>query len=496
MSTKVSNLSQLFSANQVDASNSTKGNEKKTSVQFSELLNQNTTLPNQTNVGQNSGNKVSAAPKQDYNQFQYKDKAIQQQKTTPIEQKAMSLTEKMGETTEQIKDVLKEELQVSDEQIEDAMATLGMQGIDLLNQNNLAQLVSELTGENITDLICNESFQNIMQSVASIGEDLFLELGITQEDFRDICSLIEQTGGQPQDETVGLNTTEVFDETANQGILADEANPDMAHQQVENDRIQKNVTDSKAQQDVVSPKEVALETKPVVEEVAPEEETKTEEPLVAVEAEENSDTSKGFTQNQQGSQSELTQNMAEILMPQTTATETVVFNQAEFAETYQQVIDIQNVMEQIVESAKVTVGADTAKMEMQLNPENLGKIYMEITSKEGTISAKFVAQNDSVREALQAQMADLKQNLNQAGIKVDAVEVTVSSHEFEKNLDENAKQQEQLGEQQEQKEQSGRRTRRNINLGELDELSGVMSEEESLVAQIMQDNGNSMDLKA
>lgn len=495
MSTKVSNLSQLFSANQVDASNPTKGNEKKTSVQFSELLNQNTTLPNQTNVGQNSGNKVSAAPKQDYNQFQYKDNAIQQQKTTPIEQKAMSLTEKMGETTEQIKDVLKEELQVSDEQIEDAMATLGMQGIDLLNQNNLAQLVSELIGENITDLICNESFQNIMQSVASIGEDLFLELGITQEDFKDICSLIEQTGGQPQDENVGLNTTEVFDETANQGILTDETNPDMAHQQVENDRVQKNVTDSQTQQNVVSPKEVALEAKPVVEEVAPEE-TQTEELLVAVEAEENSDTSKGFTQNQQGSQSELTQNMAEILMPQTTATETVVLNQAEFAETYQQVIDIQNVMEQIVESAKVTVGADTTKMEMQLNPENLGKIYMEITSKEGTISAKFVAQNDSVREALQAQMADLKQNLNQAGIKVDAVEVTVSSHEFEKNLDENAKQQEQLGEQQEQKEQSGRRTRRNINLGELDELSGVMSEEESLVAQIMQDNGNSMDLKA
>ncbi|WP_075679098.1 flagellar hook-length control protein FliK [Roseburia sp. 831b] len=496
MSTKVSKLSQLFSANQVDASNPTKGNEKKTSVQFSELLNRNATLPNQTNVGQNSSNKVSAAPKQDYNQFQYKDNAIQQQKTIPIEQKAVSLTEKMGKTTEQIKDVLKEELQVSDEQIEDAMATLGMQGIDLLNQNNLAQLVSELTGENITDLICNESFQNIMQSVTSIGEDLFLELGITQEDFKDICSLIEQTGGQTQDETVELNTAETFDETANQGVLTDETNPDVAHQQVESDRVQKNVTDSQTQQNVVSPREVALEAKPAVEEVGTEEETQTEEPLVTVEVEENSDTSKSFAQNQQGSQSDLTQNMAEILMPQTTAPETVVLNQAEFADTYQQVIDIQNVMEQIVESARVTIGADTTKMEMQLNPENLGKIYMEITSKEGTISAKFVAQNDSVREALQAQMADLKQNLNQAGIKVDAVEVTVSSHEFEKNLDENAKQQEQLGEQQEQKEQSGRRTRRNINLGELDELSGVMSEEESLVSQIMQDNGNSMDLKA
>ena len=31
----------------------------------------------------------------------------------------------------------------------------------------------------------------------------------------------------------------------------------------------------------------------------------------------------------------------------------------------------------------------------------------------------------------------MRQNSNQAGVKVDAIEVTVASHEFEKNLEQN-----------------------------------------------------------
>ena len=38
-------------------------------------------------------------------------------------------------------------------------------------------------------------------------------------------------------------------------------------------------------------------------------------------------------------------------------------------------------------------------------------------------------------------MAELRESLNQSGVKVDAVEVTVASHEFEKNLEQNNKRQ-------------------------------------------------------
>ena len=131
-------------------------------------------------------------------------------------------------------------------------------------------------------------------------------------------------------------------------------------------------------------------------------------------------------------------------------------------------------------------------MEMQLNPENLGKIYVNISMKEGAIHAQLAASNEAVRAALETQVADLRQNLDQAGVKVDAVEVTVASHEFEKNLEQNQEGAKQQGER--QQEQASRR--RSLNLSSLDELSGLMTEEEVLAAQIMRDNGNSVDMTA
>lgn len=43
-------------------------------------------------------------------------------------------------------------------------------------------------------------------------------------------------------------------------------------------------------------------------------------------------------------------------------------------------------------------------------------------------------------------------------------------------------------------EQNQKKARRSLNLNDLDGLSGLMSEEEELVAKIMRDNGNQVDL--
>jgi flagellar hook-length control protein FliK len=131
-------------------------------------------------------------------------------------------------------------------------------------------------------------------------------------------------------------------------------------------------------------------------------------------------------------------------------------------------------------------------MEMQLNPENLGKVYLQVSAKEGVVNATIAATNEAVRAALETQVADLRQSLDQAGVKVDAIEVTIASHEFERNLEQNQNGERQQGERQ-QGQASGRR---NISLSSMDELAGVMTEEEALVAQIMRDNGNSVDLTA
>ena len=90
-------------------------------------------------------------------------------------------------------------------------------------------------------------------------------------------------------------------------------------------------------------------------------------------------------------------------------------------------------------------------------------------------------------------MAVLKENLNQQGIKVEAVEVSVGTHEFERNLEEGQMQQSN----QQTKEHAASQTRRtNINLNQMDDMDEMLSEAEALVASMMKDAGNSVNFTA
>lgn len=493
MSTKVSEVGQLLGTRALEGSKKEQTQIKSTSVQFSTLLEQSS-----GQATENYGKQLSTGNVQDYAQYQRKETSIKEAKQVTLNEKVTKTEQKLTEYESAVKEVLEDELGVTEKEIERAMENLGFQYADLTNQTNLAQLVSEITGENVTDLLCNESFVNIMQNVSVLTDELLQELGMSLEEFTDICKQILY---QVDNNTQEVETSEI-QETEN--IVA--APVEVEGESPVETQIKENVpavekTDETLQTEEVIVSETTTNNNKVQEVVVEDEQTTVEETKTESTVEQTSvlsekeENAKQSSSNQQQGQSELTQGNFSFTM-QSQHTESAEIPQNTFAQNFQQTVDVQNVMEQIVQSAKLTVTAEHSTMEMQLNPENLGKIFMEISSKEGIISAKLVAQNEVVREALEAQMVELKQNLNQAGIKVDAVEVTVSSHEFERNLEQNGKQEEQFAEQREQQEQSKERSRRNLNLNALDELSGVMSEEESLVAQMMQDNGNTMDLKA
>ena len=155
-------------------------------------------------------------------------------------------------------------------------------------------------------------------------------------------------------------------------------------------------------------------------------------------------------------------------------------------------IDVEDIMRQVSHMTRVMVSQAESSIEMQLNPANLGKVYLQVVSREGVITAQLAAQNEAVKEALENQVAILKENMNQQGIKVEAIEVTIASHEFERNLEQN-----QQGPAEEQQEAEAKKSsRRNINLNNSEELEGMMSEEENLAAKIMSEQGNSVDLTA
>ena len=112
-------------------------------------------------------------------------------------------------------------------------------------------------------------------------------------------------------------------------------------------------------------------------------------------------------------------------------------------------------MNQITEQIRVHVKQDTTEMELQLHPASLGSVKVQLTSAGGVLTAVFTTENEAVKAALESQLIQLKENFSQQGLKVESVEVNVSTQGFERSLDEQEQQQRRFEENRSKKIKSG-----------------------------------------
>ena len=83
-----------------------------------------------------------------------------------------------------------------------------------------------------------------------------------------------------------------------------------------------------------------------------------------------------------------------------------------------------NVPQQIVEQAKLLQRGTDSQMIIKLNPEHLGQLSLKVSvNGNGGVTAAFHTDNAQVRAILETTMTQLKQQLDEQGIKVDNVEV-------------------------------------------------------------------------
>lgn len=367
-----------------------------------------------------------------------------------------------------------EDLGVDEEAVRTAMETLGITALGLMDPQNLAQLTGELTGASTPeDLLLQPQFVDLMQDMQSISGELMDQLDLMPEEMQKLLAQMDTL------ETPQVLEDASFAEGMNQAAEQN-AQPDVM---VNADKVQADeIVDTDAS---IQPGDANV-AEPVAEEAKQ---------------------SGQFSSDNDGSNAEnLAQRENEVhtsdrtdahvteQTPEMVFTTDQILNesmvQAEDASYLP--IDTMDLIEQFAENVKVTVAENASSMEMQLNPENLGKVYLQISSEQGSVRAQIAASNEAVKAALEIQVAELRETLEQSGIKVDSIEVTVASHEFERNLEQGQSREFEEG----QRQQEQQSQRRNINLSSLDELSSLMTEEEALVAQIMKDNGNSVDLTA
>jgi len=354
-----------------------------------------------------------------------------------------------------------DKLGVSEEEVADAMEMLGFGMAAILNTDNLTQLVLTLSGEDSSlALLTNEglygTMQELLQSLGSIQADLAKELGISQEELMQRISenaMQQQMSGMQTDENENLSLLE---------LTEDEEKAKITVSVQQGDDTYTLKTDEKG--NVIQ-----------VEGVTSEEGW----------TKEQSSQEKGKQDNLQES-TETGNPILDNLLQNKVQTAEVSFEQTVFSTTP----DTNEIMDQILDYMKIQLKPGMDQLTMQLHPESLGSLQIQITSKGGEVTAQFKVQDETVKAAIESQVAELKETLKNQGVKVEAVEVTVENHGFESNLwqgqgrDENASY------------QSSRRSQRRINLNDLEGLEELMEEEDKLTAEMMEANGNTVDYTA
>jgi flagellar hook-length control protein FliK len=131
-------------------------------------------------------------------------------------------------------------------------------------------------------------------------------------------------------------------------------------------------------------------------------------------------------------------------------------------------------------------------MEMSLHPASLGNVRIQVAARDGVVTANFLTQNEQVKAVLESQLVELKQSMNEQGIKVEAIEVSVAAHAFEENLSKE-------GDNSSEYEAREGRKRRSINLNEIDDSDDIDidgDDEIRIAREMMMANGNSVDYMA
>lgn len=400
--------------------------------------------------------------------------------------KGMTQTKNIKDKTDafakDVKDAIKDELDVTDEQIEKAMEDLGLQFLDLTDQSNLAALVTKLSGsEDSASLLVSDAFPQIVLKVNDLAGGLQEDLGISMEDLQQMAELVttdvEEAGTtdnlhEPAKATEGAEETMQKTEDVKDTVVAEEAT-----EQVEiptEETIEPTKTDETDELVTAGSKDVTTE-----KQTDQGQEDATDQDTDA------------FLKQQTKTEIHPTQDLTPM-QAESPITEFASHMEPTVELPTGESVSVQSIIDQIVEASRTTMDGDKTTVEMLLHPEGLGKVLMEVTEENGQVRAHIYTQNEQVKEALENQMFQLKEQMNQSQTKVQSVEISVGTHEFERNLEAGQQNQEQGQEGQNQRPKK----MRNLNMNDLDDLQGLMTQEEELVTKMMRDQGNTVNYTA
>lgn len=360
---------------------------------------------------------------------------------------------------------IEEMLEVSEEELLDVLEQLGLQPIDLLNPDNMVSILTALTGEGSTiQLVMDEemylTLQDLMQMVEDKTQELMSVTGLSDEELEAVMDQLKLLMNQQlSHEEMEMKQVQILPFESEEEVVAEDGDVPVI---VKNENDLQDVQTTEVTQN--SPERIVEKT-----------ETGKSEDSLFQEQQQN-------MQSFQNMSDEISQLAGESKLEGTGTPNT------------------ESILKQLADYVKIQKGKELTEMELQLHPASLGNVKVTLATKGGVVTAQLTTENEIVKNAIESQVSQLKQNLEEQGVRVEAIEVSVASHQMERNLEQNAKDGEQ-----EQKQETGgihkiRKTSINLNSFEdadelLEEMTGA-DDATRIAMEMMAMGGNRMDLLA
>lgn len=405
-------------------------------------------------------------------------------KNSPTESEVKKITD---DISSQIVEKVTDDLDISEDELNNAMQLLGLTAMDLLNPANLAALYCEVTG-NASDpqaLVLNADFTALFNDVSQVASENDAQLDLlsqlTASDDGEIldADIVSSADTTDTNESTGsVNTPEKtvdssYDDTAASGQNIN----DTADEAVK-------VYDGSTQDSSYQNSDEGTSSGETGNGITSDENTEKTQSKSQVDSSFD-DSGERVLHHEDGAHSDNSVLHASVSEQLNTDTS---FEMSQSQSRLR--VDTTDIIRQIVDSMSISNTAEESAINLQLTPESLGRMYINVSQKNSEISARIAVSNEAVKEALQTQMVNLKEALNNSGIRVNEVEITVASHEFERNLEQGAAN--------DSRQQESTNSYNGSNSSGSGTDSDMMQDraEERLVTQIMRDNGNSVDFTA
>ena len=377
----------------------------KASGTFADLMNLAATNPNTTTQTADSATMkndvdavkqadttVSGEKKQsDLNKYTRSDAKTETTRTTGAEKAKRNEAPQEAEGDDLKAELLEKLLNVDDETLQNLLQTAGLTMQDLLDPAVMKDFILQINDATSVDLLIDESLNNLMQQAMQLLDEV---LNVVDETVISTEVPVEEL--LPEESSSA--------QTEPQETVLDAEKPQTVEAKTE------TVAQTTPEEDVTRTDGKSVETQTVDTEVQ-----------VTVQTEDAGDSDASadmMKQNAEGVISNLNQAMAQATGEEIAAT------------PFDTSVTQTDIVRQVVDEIKLNLSKDVTSMTLQLNPEQLGKVQIHVSTKNGVMQAQIIAETEAAKAAVESGLAVLKEAFENQDLKVDAIEVMVGTPDY------------------------------------------------------------------